>query len=65
MFRDKIMEQSQKELDDLQDIVFSLDKSFQEKEAEALSEFQSIRDEIKTKVTLRCYLHLANLWKSF
>ncbi|XP_063718391.1 dynein regulatory complex subunit 2-like [Symsagittifera roscoffensis] len=47
--RDKIMEQSQKELDDLQDIVFSLDKSFQEKEAEALSEFQSIRDEIKTK----------------
>ncbi|XP_075241451.1 dynein regulatory complex subunit 2-like [Convolutriloba macropyga] len=47
--REKILEQSQKELDDLQDIVFSLDKSFQEKEAEALNEFQSLRDEIKTK----------------
>jgi len=47
--REKILEQSKKELDDLQDIVFSLDKSFQEKEAEALNEFQSLRDEIKTK----------------
>ena len=45
------MEQSQKELNDLQDIVFSLEKSFQDKEAEALSEFQSLRDEIKTKVS--------------
>ena len=50
------MEQSQKELNDLQDIVFSLEKSFQDKEAEALSEFQSLRDEIKTKVGCSSYI---------
>ena len=52
------MEQSQKELNDLQDIVFSLEKSFQDKEADALSEFQSLRDEIKTKVGYFSLLYL-------
>ena len=46
-----LVEQHSNEMTDLQDIMFAMEQSVSEREAEAKGEFQSMRDEIKNKVT--------------
>ena len=50
--REMLVRQNQKELTELQDIIFAMEQEFAERENEAKNEFQSIRDELKNKV--RC-----------
>ena len=45
-----MVEQHTKEMTELTDIMFAMEQNFNEKEGEAKSEFQSMRDEIKNKV---------------
>ena len=45
-----LIEQHNMEMNDIADILFAMDQNFQERENEAKSEFQSMRDEIKNKV---------------
>ena len=48
--RAMLIEQHNVEMNDIADILFAMDQNFQERESEAKSEFQSMRDEIKNKV---------------
>lgn len=45
-----MIEKHLEEMNDLADIVFAMDQNFQDRENEAKSEYQSMRDEIKNKV---------------
>ena len=45
-----ICEQHQREMRELQDIIYAMDQNFSEQDAEATAEFQSQRDELKNKV---------------
>lgn len=47
--RAMLIEQHNLEMNDIADILFAMDQNFQERENEAKSEFQSMRDEIKNK----------------
>ena len=45
-----MIDQHNSEMSDIADILFAMEQNFQERENEAKSEFQSMRDEIKNKV---------------
>lgn len=67
-----MVDQHNSEMNDIADILFAMEQNFQEKENEAKSEFQSMRDEIKNKNleekhALRVQLEakLDNLWGQF
>ncbi|XP_074641564.1 dynein regulatory complex subunit 2-like [Tubulanus polymorphus] len=67
-----IVDQHNKEITDLQDIMFAMEQNFTERENEAKSDFQSLRDEIKNKNleekhALRVQLETAveDLWQAF
>lgn len=45
-----ILQKHQKEMNEIEDIMFAMEKNFEESEAEARQEFHSLRDEIKNKV---------------
>ena len=45
-----MIEKHLEEMNDLADIMFAMDQNFQDRENEAKSEYQSMRDEIKNKV---------------
>ncbi|KAL3856679.1 hypothetical protein ACJMK2_011406 [Sinanodonta woodiana] len=47
--RTMMIEQHNQEMNDIADILFAMDQNYQEKENDAKSEFQSMRDEIKNK----------------
>ncbi|RUS84822.1 hypothetical protein EGW08_007437 [Elysia chlorotica] len=47
--RAMLIEQHNLEMNDIADILFAMDQNFQERENEAKSDFQSMRDEIKNK----------------
>lgn len=49
--RAMMIEQHLREMSELTDIMFAMEQNFNEREAEAKAEFQSMRDEIKNKVT--------------
>ena len=49
-------EQHQKEMSELTDIMFAMEQNTNEREGEAKTEFQSMRDEIKNKV-FRIFTH--------
>ena len=53
--RSMMVEQHQKEMTELTDIMFAMEQNNTEREADAKSEFQSMRDEIKNKVSLTFY----------
>lgn len=46
-----MIEKHLEEMNDLADILFAMDQNFQDRENEARSEYQSMRDEIKNKVS--------------
>lgn len=45
-----MVDQHNAEMNDIADILFAMEQNYQEREADAKSEFQSMRDEIKNKV---------------
>lgn len=45
-----MVDQHNAEMNDIADILFAMEQNFQEREAEAKGDFQSMRDEIKNKV---------------
>ena len=47
-----MVDQHNREMNDIADILFAMEQNFQERENDAKSEFQSMRDEIKNKVNL-------------
>jgi hypothetical protein len=47
-----MVDQHNTEMNDIADILFAMEQNFQEREAEAKGEFQSMRDEIKNKVNM-------------
>ena len=47
-----LMEQHNKEMNDIADILFAMEQNFNERENDAKADFQSMRDEIKNKVTI-------------
>ena len=49
--RAMMLEQHQREMSELTDIMFAMEQNFNEREGDAKSEFQSMRDEIKNKVS--------------
>jgi len=51
-FREKIQGQHKKEMHDIQDIMFAMEEEWNEQESEAKQDFQSLRDEIKNKVSI-------------
>ena len=51
--REMICEQHQREMHELQDIIYAMDQNFTEQDAEAKAEFQSMRDELKNKVSCK------------
>ena len=48
--RDLIEERQNREMNELQAIIFGMEKIFLDQENEAMAEFQSLKDEIKNKV---------------
>lgn len=67
-----MVDQHNTEMNDIADILFAMEQNFQEREAEAKGEFQSMRDEIKNKNleekhALRVQLEqkVDNLWMQF
>ena len=48
--RNMTIEQHTKEMLELQDVMFAMEQNFTERENDAKSDFQSMRDEIKNKV---------------
>ena len=48
--RKLVVEKHNNEISDLQDIMFSMDQNFKDRENEAKSDFQSTEDEIRNKV---------------
>lgn len=63
--REMLVKQNQKELTELQDIIFAMEQNFAERENEAKNEFQSIRDELKNKVRASSSKILFNLRSVF
>lgn len=70
--RAMLIEQHNVEMNDIADILFAMDQNFQERENEAKSDFQSMRDEIKNKNleekhALRVQLEtkVDDLWQQF
>ncbi|XP_005090934.1 dynein regulatory complex subunit 2 isoform X1 [Aplysia californica] len=70
--RAMLIDQHNIEMNDIADILFAMDQNFQERENEAKSEFQSMRDEIKNKNleekhALRVQLEtkVDDLWQQF
>ncbi|XP_067932597.1 dynein regulatory complex subunit 2-like [Watersipora subatra] len=70
--RHMMIEKHLEEMNDLADIMFAMDQNFQDKENEAKSEYQSMRDEIKNKNmeekhALRVNLEMTveELWNQF
>ena len=58
--RSIMVDQHNTEMNDIADILFAMEQNFQEKENEAKSEFQSMRDEIKNKVHflyIQCHVY--------
>ena len=49
--RERILKQHKAETDEIMDVVFAMEHEFEERETDAKQEFQSLRDEIKNKVT--------------
>ena len=45
-----MIDQHNAEMNDVADILFAMEQNFQERENDAKSDFQSMRDEIKNKV---------------
>ena len=50
--RKRMTEQHQREITELQDIIYAMEQNFKDQEDEAKAEFQSMRDEIKNKVQI-------------
>ena len=48
--RTTMLEEHNREMTELQDIMFAMEQNFNDRENEAKSDFQSMRDEIKNKV---------------
>ena len=48
--RNMMLQQHQREMSELTDIMFAMEQNFNEREGDSKSEFQSLRDEIKNKV---------------
>ena len=64
--RAMLIEQHNVEMNDIADILFAMDQNFQERESEAKSEFQSMRDEIKNKVSVAfLYMIQSNIFYFF
>lgn len=70
--RSRIITQHRQESEEIMDIIFAMEQEFEEAEAEARSEFTSLRDEIKNKNledkhALRIQLEgqVEDLWKQF
>lgn len=70
--RSMMQEQHEREMNELQDILFAMEQNFSDRENEAKSDFQSMRDEIKNKNleekhALRVQLEAAieKLWEEF
>ena len=57
--RSIMVDQHNSEMNDIADILFAMEQNFQERESEAKSEFQSMRDEIKNKVTFYRFFPLS------
>lgn len=60
-----MLEQNNREINDIVDILFAMEQNIQERETDAKSDFQSMRDEIKNKVssisaTRSLYQYIAN-----
>lgn len=53
--RTMMIDQHQREMTELQDIMFAMEQNVSERETDAKSEFQSMRDEIKNKVGLKTF----------
>ena len=51
-----LMEQHNKEMNDIADILFAMEQNYHERENDAKAEFQSMRDEIKNKVGVDSWL---------
>lgn len=51
-----MIEKHLEEMNELADIMFAMDQNFQDRENEAKSEYQSMRDEIKNKVRTKLVL---------
>ena len=54
------MQQHQKEMNEIEDIMFAMEQQFEESEGEARQEFHSLRDEIKNKVCSIDFTHTFN-----
>ena len=68
----EIIQNHQKEMDEIMDIIFAMEQEFEESESEARQDFHSMRDEIKNKNledkhALRIQLEgqVEDLWKQF
>ena len=48
--RKRMVDEHTREMGELQDIMFAMEQNFNERESDAKSDFQSMRDEIKNKV---------------
>lgn len=48
--RAMLLDQHNKEMSDIADILFAMEQNFNERENDAKAEFQSMRDEVKNKV---------------
>ncbi|XP_076473124.1 dynein regulatory complex subunit 2-like [Babylonia areolata] len=70
--RAMLMEQQNKETNDIADILFAMEQNFQERENDAKAEFQSMRDEIKNKnleekhaLRVQLEMKVDDLWQQF
>jgi len=70
--RSSIIQQHQKEMNEIEDIMFAMEQQFEESEADARQEFHSIRDEIKNKnledkhaLRIQLESQVEDLWKQF
>ncbi|XP_059149144.1 dynein regulatory complex subunit 2-like isoform X2 [Physella acuta] len=70
--RAMLLEQHNMEMNDIADILFAMDQTFQDRENESMAEFHSLRDEIKNKNledkhVLRVHLEtkVEDLWQQF
>ena len=52
------MQQHQKEMNEIEDIMFAMEQQFEESESEARQEFHSLQDEIKNKVKKGFFLSI-------
>lgn len=46
-----MVNQNKKECDELMDVMFAMEQEFNERESDVRHEFQSVRDEIKNRVS--------------